>query len=68
MKYKNIPVYRKKITFQSPFQSVFLWNVMECYGMRKNGAGQNTLSVYLFLFSGKQKRNLSIFSASKAVS
>lgn len=33
---KNIPVYKEKITFQSTFQSIFLWNVMECYGIKKN--------------------------------
>jgi len=31
-------IYSGKITFQSPFQSIFLWNVMECNGMRKNKA------------------------------
>ena len=34
----NISIYREKITFQSSFQSIFLWNVMECYGMRENKA------------------------------
>ena len=30
MKLKKMAIYKEKLTFQSPFQSVFLWNVMEC--------------------------------------